>query len=295
MTAVPPLVFVLVPAPWAGIVAPKLGPRNLGVDLGTNEQHDTAHIQPEHQQDHAPDGAIRSVVGGELTDVEPKGHGHDGPGDHGKGRARGHPGPALIRRRGQAVHKRDRGDPEDNRDGPSNDLPGDSEGHSPPRAVGDGLAEVLAEHQQKECDDGKGREDEGKADREYSLPPPGSGLHIQRRHDGRHATRSSPQGCDRTYGQQPDIGPLEDLAQCCSDQHPRLPRKNLADVGHQPVQQLGNREESKKRRQEQQRREEGEDEVVREGGAAVQDLVVADIGPHPLPELGDRQAAELPC
>ena len=41
------------------------------------------------------------------------------------------------------------------------------------------------------------------------------------------------------------------------------------------------------------RREEGEDEVVREGGAAVQDLV--DVGPHALPEFDDRHTAEPPC
>ena len=91
------------------------------------------------------------------------------------------------------------------------------------------------------------------------------------------------------------MGAAAGLAERLLDQQPCVPGKNVTDVSHQSVQQVGKGEERKKRRQEQQRREEGEDEVVREGGAAVQDIIVVDVGPHPLGELDDRQAAKLPC
>src|SRR5579884_171950 len=64
--------------------------QQLGVQLGSNKNRDTAHVQPEHERDDRADRPISLVVVGKIRDVDVHGEGNQNPQtgpDNGSGQA----------------------------------------------------------------------------------------------------------------------------------------------------------------------------------------------------------------
>src|SRR5262249_46330859 len=76
---------------------------NHAVDLAPHEEHGAGQIEPDHQDDDAPDGPVRFIVAPEVFDVEPKALADDHPAANGERAARRQPVPGKFQAGDHAI------------------------------------------------------------------------------------------------------------------------------------------------------------------------------------------------
>src|SRR5262245_21401176 len=117
---------------WSGSAAASRRLCDLGVDLGTDQEHEARYVEPEEQEHRSADGAIGSVEVGEARHVEPEPGRSEQPAGHRHRGARRHPVPALADGGGQIVDEADTHEGQDQRGGPADRIPypGEDRAHS---------------------------------------------------------------------------------------------------------------------------------------------------------------------
>ncbi len=256
------------------------------VDLGAQQQHEGAGVEPDQGDGHSGQGSIRRVVVGEVAYVEAESQGHGDPGDHEEEGTR-HDGPDRQLQVGRGpIEKADRAGQEHEGGDQGTQCHDEWTGLSQPESLSDVGGQDLGGNEQGEGRDDEGPRHERQHDGHHVSLPEGTPFldpvgPVHGLDDGVHAAGREEQGDEGAEGQQARPSPLQDVTDLVADQRCGFGREGSLQhpddaFGRILDGQVG-RHEAAQRREEDGEGKQRQEEPVGQLGREPDDVVTLDL------------------